>query len=188
MKFAECMRANGVPNYPDPSGPDGATPSSKAPASTRTARLSRMPTSYCTKKPGIHTRLQLGVGRRRRYPGRKRPGARSPCGWPGRQRRVGSPTSFQGPPVAEFTAKRVVAVAAIAGALMGGATAGGRGGCGRPNGNSDNTASSSGGDRLGGHRGGGSDHPGDDGAGRRLHRLRGLVHGHRSRPGRRPSR
>ena len=124
-----------------------AKPISTAPASTRTARSFQNANKMCGKKigapawwitgtgpPGDVTVQQLAMGRQTVARPERSSGPAGPADRPGVR---------GGQPVAEFSARRVVAIAAVAGALVGGAVAGGVA-VASTSGNDDSPASSSG--------------------------------------------
>ena len=103
VKFSQCMRATGVPDFPDPS-PDGTLHFSVGGDLNPSNPVFQNASDLCAKKNGV--------------PGLA--GGGSPS------RALSSLTATaRAVPVAEFSARRVAAIAAIAGALVGGAVAGG---------------------------------------------------------------
>ena len=62
VKFAECMRANGVPNYPNPSGPDGSETNFNGTGIDPNSPLVQKVDTYCTTKLGIHTAYNSALG------------------------------------------------------------------------------------------------------------------------------
>jgi hypothetical protein len=62
VKFAECMRANGVPNYPNPSGPDGSETKFNGTGIDPNSPHVQNVDTYCTAKLGIHTAYNSTLG------------------------------------------------------------------------------------------------------------------------------
>ena len=62
VKFAGCMRANGVPNYPNPSGPDGSETNFNGTGIDPNSPHVQDVDTYCTAKLGIHTAYNSALG------------------------------------------------------------------------------------------------------------------------------
>ena len=62
VKFAECMRANGVPNYPNPSGPEGSETNFNGTGIDPNSPRVQNADKYCTHTLGIHTAYNSAQG------------------------------------------------------------------------------------------------------------------------------
>ena len=62
VKFAECIRANGVPNYPNPSGPNGSETNFNGTGIDPNSPQVQNVTTYCTKKLDIHWAYNSALG------------------------------------------------------------------------------------------------------------------------------
>ena len=139
-KFSQCMRAHGIPDFPDPSGGGLQLHSSPGSDLNPNNPTFKNASKLCAKKYGLP-----GLGGGTPQPGSIEATAGSgTAGRPGSEMAGRAPRSGVRSAVAEFSARRVVAVAALAGVLVGGAVAGGVAAA-SASGNHDATASSSGG-------------------------------------------
>ena len=133
------MRANGIPDFPDPTGGGlsiqvhpGSDLNPNNPTFQNASKL-------CAKKTGVP-----GFGGGTPQPGPiEATSGGGPQGGPGGNGGAGHQVGV-GSPVAEFSARRVGVIAAVAGALVGGAVAGGVAAA-SASGSHDAAASSSGG-------------------------------------------
>ena len=62
VKFAECIRANGVPNYPNPSGPNGSETNFRGTGIDPNSPQVQNVQKYCTKKLDIHWASNSALG------------------------------------------------------------------------------------------------------------------------------
>lgn len=62
VKFAECIRANGVPNYPNPSGPNGSETNFNGTGIDPNSPQVQNADKYCTKKLDIHWAVNSALG------------------------------------------------------------------------------------------------------------------------------
>ena len=83
VKFAQCMRANGVPNYPNPSGPDGSETNFNGTGIDPNSPLVQNADTYCTTKLGIHTAYNSALGDAGDIQVESGPGHGPPPGRPG---------------------------------------------------------------------------------------------------------
>ncbi len=90
VKFAACMRANGVPNYPNPSGPDGSETNFNGTGIDPNSPLVQNADTYCTRKLGIHTAYNSALGDAGDIQVRSGPGNGPPAGGPGGDGRSGA--------------------------------------------------------------------------------------------------
>ena len=83
VQFAECMRANGVPNYPNPSGPNGSETNFNGTGIDPNSPLVQNADKYCTNKLGIHTAYNSAQGDAGDIQVSSGPGNGPPPGGPG---------------------------------------------------------------------------------------------------------
>ena len=126
IKYTDCMRANGVPNYPDPTANHdfpGHWRGPQQPAGGERQQTVR----HRASSAWLVDQRQRSARRRLRFQRRRVRTRESPACFyqaSGCPSRPGAATGGR-VPMAEFSARRVVAIAAVAGALVGGAVAGG---------------------------------------------------------------